>query len=411
MTTITGIAAAPAHRDPQVLRWLGAYTASTLGDSVYYLALSWTAVSSGTPAQAGLVMTVSAVPRALLMLGGGVVADRLGPRRVVIASDTVRCLVVLGLAATLFLASPGLWALAAVGLVFGVVDALFLPAVGALPARVTARDQLARVQGMRGLAQRMGAVLGAPLGGLAVAVGGTASAFGVAGALFALSVPLLAALRLRPLPREDEQRDGTALRDLADGLRYVRGHRTLGPLMIVVLLSDLGFVGPLNVGLAVLSEQRGWGASGIGWVLSGFGVGAGGASLLLTVKGHMPRTGVVMGWTMVLGAVSIGALAHIPRLPFAALAALSVGLLAGLSGALCNALVQTECDPAYLGRVSAVASLGSLGLAPLTYPVTGVALGAWGTGPVFVVSAAVCALAGVYALAVRAVRRAELPEG
>ncbi|MEU4105790.1 MFS transporter, partial [Streptomyces tanashiensis] len=270
--------------------------------------------------------------------------------------------------------------------------------------------------GVRGLT-KIGAVelgtakIRAPLGGLAVAVGGTASAFGVAGALFALSVPLLAALRLRPLPREDEQRDGTALRDLADGLRYVRGHRTLGPLMIVVLLSDLGFVGPLNVGLAVLSEQRGWGASGIGWVLSGFGVGAGGASLLLTVKGHMPRTGVVMGWTMVLGAVSIGALAHIPRLPFAALTALSVGLLAGLSGALCNALVQTECDPAYLGRVSAVASLGSLGLAPLTYPVTGVALGAWGTGPVFVVSAAVCALAGVYALAVRAVRRAELPEG
>ncbi|MEV7564248.1 MFS transporter [Streptomyces tanashiensis] len=411
MSAITGIAAAPAHRDPQVLRWLGAYTASTLGDSVYYLALSWTAVSSGTPAQAGLVMAVSAVPRALLMLGGGVVADRLGPRRVVIASDTVRCLVVLGLAATLFLASPGLWALAAVGLVFGVVDALFLPAVGALPARVTARDQLARVQGMRGLAQRMGAVLGAPLGGLAVAVGGTASAFGVAGVLFALSVPLLTALRLRPLPREDERRDGTALRDLADGLRYLRGHRTLGPLMIVVLLSDLGFVGPLNVGLAVLSEQRGWGASGIGWVLSGFGVGAGGASLLLTVKGHMPRTGVVMGWTMVLGAVSIGALAHLPRLPFAVLAALSIGLLAGLSGALCNALVQTECDPAYLGRVSAVASLGSLGLAPLTYPVTGVALGAWGTGPVFAVSAAVCALAGVYALAVRAVRRAELPEG
>ncbi|MEU6167691.1 MFS transporter [Streptomyces tanashiensis] len=410
MTTITGIAAAPAHRDPQVLRWLGAYTASTLGDSVYHLALSWTAVSSGTPAQAGLVMAVSAVPRALLMLGGGVVADRLGPRRVVIASDTVRCLVVLGLAATLLLASPGLWALAAVGLVFGVVDALFLPAVGALPARVTERDQLARVQGMRGLAQRMGAVLGAPLGGLAVAVGGTASAFGVAGALFALSVPLLAALRLRPLPREDEQRDGTALRDLADGLRYVRGHRTLGPLMIVVLLSDLGFVGPLNVGLAVLSEQRGWGASGIGWVLSGFGVGAGGASLLLTVKGHMPRTGLVMGWTMVLGAVSIGALAHIPRLPLAALAALSIGLLAGLSGALCNALVQTECDPAYLGRVSAVASLGSLGLAPLTYPVTGVALGACGTGPVFAAGAAVCALAGVYALAVRAVRRAELPQ-
>lgn len=409
MTALTEAAARPAHRSPQVLRWLGAYTASTLGDSVFYLALSWAAVSGGTPAQAGLVMAVAAVPRALLMLFGGVIADRLGPRRVVIVSDTVRCLVTLGLAATLFLASPGLGALAAVALVFGTVDALFLPAVGALPPRIADRDQLARVQGMRGLAYRTGAIVGAPLGGLAVAVGGTASAFAVAGALFAFSLPLLAALRLRPLPRE-EARDGSAARGLTDGLRYLRGHPVLGPLMIVVLLSDLGFTGPLNVGLAVLAEQRGWGATGIGWVLAGFGVGAGAASLLLTVKGHVPRTGLVMGWTMVVGAVSIGALAHLPRLPFAVLAALSIGLLAGLSGALCNALIQTECDPAYLGRVSAVASLGSLGIAPLSYPVTGAAIGLWGTGPVFAVSAAVCALSGVYGLAVRAVRRAELPK-
>ncbi|MGW6396286.1 MFS transporter [Streptomyces sp. NPDC055103] len=408
MTTLAP--APPAHRDPQVRRWLGAYTASTLGDSVYHLALSWTAVTSGTPAQAGLVMAVSAVPRALLMLGGGVVADRLGPRRVVIGSDAVRCLVVLGLAATLLLAAPGLWVLAAVALVFGVVDALFLPAVGALPPRIAAHDQLARVQGMRGLSYRLGAVLGAPLGGLAVALGGPAAAFGAAGLLFALSLPLLYALRLRPLPADDGTRDGTALRDLTDGLRYLRGHRVLGPLMAVVLLSDLGFVGPLNVGLAVLSEQRDWGASGIGWILAGFGTGAGAASLLLTVRGHVPRAGAVSGWTMTAGAVSIGALAFTAYLPVAAAIGLSVGLLAGLSGALVNALVQTECDPAYLGRVSAVAGLASLGIAPLSFPVTGAAIGAWGPGPVFVVSASLCALAGVYTLAVPALRRAELPK-
>ncbi|MDV9190444.1 MFS transporter [Streptomyces sp. SR27] len=401
--------ARPAHRDPQVLTWLGAHTASTLGNSVYYLALSWTAVSNGTPAQAGLVMAVSAVPRALLMLGGGVVADRLGPRRVVIASDTVRCLVVLGLAGTLVLASPGLWALAAVALVFGVVDALFLPAVGALPPRITERDQLARVQGMRGLSSRLGPVLGGPLGGLAVALGGPAAAFGAAGLLFALSLPLLYALRLRPLPEKHEARTGTALRDLADGLRYLRGHRVLGPLMIVVLLSDLGFAGPFNVGLAVLAEQRGWGASGIGWILAGFGTGAGAASLLLTVRGRVPHAGAVSGWTMTAGAVAIAALAATSRLPVAVAVALAVGLIAGLSGALCNALVQTECDPAYLGRVSAVAALCSLGIAPLGFPLTGAAIELWGVGPVYAVSAAVCALAGVYSLVVPAVRRAELP--
>ncbi|MZG12472.1 MFS transporter, partial [Streptomyces sp. SID5914] len=81
----------PAHRDPNVLRWVGAYTASMLGDSVFFLALSWAAVRQGSPAEAGIVTAVSAVPRALLMLGGGVVVDRLGPRRVVIGSDAVRC--------------------------------------------------------------------------------------------------------------------------------------------------------------------------------------------------------------------------------------------------------------------------------------------------------------------------------
>ncbi|MFE5944430.1 MFS transporter [Streptomyces sp. NPDC056480] len=405
----TAAAGSPAHRDPQVLRWLGAYTASTLGDSVYHLALSWSAVRGGTPAEAGLVMAVSAVPRALLMLGGGVVADRFGPRRVVIASDTVRCLVVLGVAALVLVTSPTLWTLAGVALVFGIVDALFMPAVGALPARIAPHDQLARVQGMRGLAYRSGAVLGAPLGGLAVALGGPGTAFAVAGALFALSLPLLLALRIRPLTGEARKRNGTAFGDLADGLRYLRGHRVLGPLMIVIALSDLGFVGPLNVGLALLSDQRGWGASGIGWVLAGFGAGAGGASLLLGVRGRVPRAGAVLGWAMAVGAVSIGALAFVPQLPLAVAVALAIGLFAGLSGALCGALVQTECDPAYLGRVSAVSSLVSLGLAPLSFPLTGAAIGLWGVGPVFTVSAAVCAVAGVYGLSVRAVRGAELP--
>ncbi|MFB7030313.1 MULTISPECIES: MFS transporter [unclassified Streptomyces] len=403
----------PAHRDPRVLRWLGAYTASTLGDSVYHLALSWAAVRGGTPAEAGLVLAVSAVPRALLMLGGGVIADRFGPRRVVIASDAVRCLVVLALAALVLATAPTLWVLAAVALVFGVLDALFMPAVGALPPRIAARDQLARVQGMRGLGQRAGAVLGAPLGGLAVALGGPGIAFAVAGLLFALSLPLLLGLRLSPLPTgagTEAARKNTALGDLAEGLRYLRGHRVLGPLMIVIALSDLGFVGPLNVGLALLSDQRGWGASGIGWILAGFGTGAAASSLLLGVKGRVPRAGAVLGWTMALGAVSVGALAHAPLLPLAVLLALSVGLLAGLSGAMAGALLQTECDPAYLGRVSAVASLCSLGLAPLSFPLTGAAIGLWGTGPVFVASAAVCALAGVYGLLAPALRHAELPK-
>ncbi|MFF4352372.1 MFS transporter [Streptomyces sp. NPDC001530] len=469
-------AARPAHRDGNVLRWLGAYTSSMIGDNVYYIALSWAAVQSGTPTQAGLVMTVSAVPRALLMLGGGVVADRFGPRRVVIGSDVVRCAAVLAVAAVLFAAGPGLWLLTLVSIVFGTVDAVFMPAVGALPARVTSRDQLARVQGMRGLAIRFANVVGAPLGGLGVALGGAAAAFGLAGMLIAISVPLLISVRMRELPAhdvddahdvdgvdvaddgvggagaaegharvaadrvagaharvaadravEDERHvrvavgeDGAgavagkaagapAWRDLRDGLRYIRRHRVLAPLIAAIALGDLGFVGPLNVGLTLLADRRGWGASGMGWVLAGFGTGAGVAALLLTMRGRLPHAGRLAAVTILGGSVAIGALAFVPNVAAAIGVALLVGLLAGLSGALCGALLQTQADPAYLGRVSAVAGIVSLGLAPLSMPLTAAAIGWWGTGPVFVTSAAVCGLGGVLALCVRDLRRAELP--
>ncbi|MCC8334579.1 MFS transporter [Streptomyces sp. R1] len=415
-TSVTDVpipaASLPAHRDPNVLRWVGAYTASMVGDTVFFLALSWAAVQNGTPAQAGLVTAVSAVPRALLMLGGGVVADRLGPRRVVIGSDTVRCLTVLAVAAVLFAADPGLWLLALLAVVFGTVDAVFMPAVGALPARITGKDQLARVQGMRGLAIRFAAVVGAPLGGLGVAVGGAAAAFAFAGLLIAVSVPLLVSVRMRDLPADDasDVRQTTAWRDLVGGLRYVRRHRVLGPLMIAIALGDLGFVGPLNVGLTLLADERGWGASGMGWVLAGFGTGAGVAALLLTVRGRLPRAGCVAAGAIIPGAGAIAALAQAPGLPVAVGTAVLVGLLTGLSGAMCGALLQTQSDPAYLGRVTAVGGIVSLGIAPLSMPLSAAAIGVWGTGPVFAVSAAVCGLGGVVALCAPGVRRAELPK-
>ncbi|WP_318204060.1 MFS transporter [Streptomyces sp. SCL15-4] len=406
--TLIPPASVRAHRDPNVLRWLGAYTSSMLGDNVYYLALSWAAVQAGTPAQAGLVMSASALPRAVLMLGGGVIADRLGPKRVVIGSDAVRCAAVLAVAALLFLTHPGLWPLALLACVFGTVDAVFMPAVGALPARITGHDQLARVQGLRGLAIRAASVVGAPLGGLGVALGGAPAAFALAGALIALSLPLLLSVRVRDLPAGAE-RGATAWSDLRAGLRHVRRHRVLGPLMIAIALGDLGFVGPLNVGLTLLADHRGWGAAGMGWILAGFGAGAAAASLLLAARGRLPRAGLLTGCACAAGSVAVGALAFVPGLAAAVGTALLVGLLTGLSGALCGALLQTQADPAYLGRVTAVSSLVSLGLTPLSMPFAAAATGAFGLGPVYAVSAAVCGLGGLVFLAVPALRRAELP--
>ncbi|MFI2353237.1 MFS transporter [Streptomyces anulatus] len=425
--TVTAVEAPerPAHRDPNVLRWLGAYTASMVGDSIYFMALAWAAARTGSASGTGLVLAAGSIPRALLMLGGGVLADRLGPRRVVIGSDAARAVLVLGLAATLVLTAPTVGVLVAVALLFGAVDALFLPAVGALPPRISPPGQLARIQGLRGLAARGASIVGAPLGGVAVATGGPVLAFATAGALFALSLPLLLGLRIRPLPGPPVKHGGTvaddheerpvteegptARQDLVDGLRYIRRHPLLGPLMIVIGLSELGFVGPLNLGLILLSEQRGWGAAGMGWIVAGFASGAAGAALLIAVRGRVPRAGLVMCLTVLVGATGIAAVAQIPSVPLAAVTAAVVGLFIGLAGALCGALVQTAADPAYLGRVTSVSTLFTYALIPLSYPATGAAIALWGTGPVYAVSAAVCAAGGAVGLTFTALRRAELP--
>lgn len=163
----------------------------------------------------------------------------------------------------------------------------------------------------------------------------------------------------------------------------------------------------MNLGLALLAQDRGWGRSGMGWVPAGFGAGA--ASLLLTWRGRVPRAGLVAAVTSLLSAVAIGSLAQTSTVAAATFVAVCVGLLAGLAGAVTGALIQSAAGPAYVGRVTAASTLVGFGVAPLTFPVVGWAADLRGIGPVFAVCAAVSALGGVVALYSGSLRRAELP--
>ncbi|MHA4816322.1 MFS transporter [Streptomyces aculeolatus] len=404
----------PAYRDAAVLRWLVAYALSVLGDGVFFLALGWAAQRAAGPAETGVVMAVGSVPRAVLLLGGGVVADRFGPRRVVIGADAVRCVLILGAAAAVGIAAPGLWLLVAVALAFGVVDALFLPAVGALPARIAPPEELGRIAGLRALALRLGGAAAAPVGGYALVLGGPAAAFAAAGLLFAASVPLLLTLRVRPLPgatggEAERAHPAGAGRELREGLRYVRGHPLIGPLVLSGALSEFGLNGPLNVGLVLLAAERGWGAAGLGWLVGAFGLGAGAGALLLAVAGRLPRPGIVHIATLVAAGAALGSVALAPSAGFAVAACGLGGLAGGVCGGLAYALIQTSAAPAYLGRVTAATSLTGLGLAPLCYPLVGAAIGAWGSAPVFLVCGAFSCLGAVVCLSAPAVRGAELP--
>jgi hypothetical protein len=141
-------------------------------------------------------------------------------------------------------------------------------------------------------------------------------------------------------------------------------------------------------------------------VLVGFGAGAGAASLLPTVRGRLPHAGRMADWSILAGAAAVGALACAPTVVAAVATAVVIGLRTGLSGAMCQALLQTVSAPAYPGRVTAVATLVSQGSprsacrCPPPRSVPG------GQAPV---SAAVCGLGGTVPLCVPALRRAQLP--
>ena len=119
---------------------------SLVGDQIFYVALTWTAVQLMSPAMVGLVLVLGSVPRAVVLLAGGVLVDRIGPKRIIIVSDVARTLVMVAAAVLLGVGLNGTLLIGVLAVVFGFVDGIFLPAVGAAPAFVTTLAGQTRLQ-------------------------------------------------------------------------------------------------------------------------------------------------------------------------------------------------------------------------------------------------------------------------
>lgn len=106
------------------------------------------------------------------------------------------------------------------------------------------------------------------------------------------------------------------------------------------------------------------------------------------------------------GAVGLG---RAPSLAMAVAFGALIGLTSGFATTLTGALVQTATDPRYLGRVTSVTTLCTLGLAPVLFPAVGITVELWGAATFFAGCGAICLLAAALGLAVQALRRAGLP--
>ncbi|MFI5692251.1 MFS transporter [Kribbella sp. NPDC051586] len=352
----------PLRRDRRVQAWILSGAVSEAGDVAWYVGLAWSAAQVASPAAAGLVMGIGALPRALFLLFGGALADRLDGRRTMIVANLGRIAVLVVAAFVVAAGEVTLPLLLTVAIVFGAVDALYNPAAGTLPRRMVRSDDLVSLAAGRQLANRLAVFVGAPLGGLLVAHGGLLTVMVVDAISFGV-IALVLAFVVRPRFPQPPASGHSIRRDLAAGFGYLRRDEVARTLVIAFFGLNL-CVGPvLAVGLVQRVHLDGWGPAALGWFQACSGICAAmGALLAMRWKPRNPaRAGLLLLIIQAAGCVMIGS---VPRLAVFVAMGL-IGATAGLASALLSGAFQQTIDPAFLGRTSSIVSLSDEGLMPL----------------------------------------------
>jgi MFS family permease len=156
-------------------RFYVGYTTSLLGTAMSAVAIAFAVLDSGgTATSLGVVFTANIAPMIVFMLGGGVLADRLGRRPVMLTADVARFAAQSTLAVALFVGRPQVWLFVAVAFVVGTGNAFFSPALSGLVVQLAPRDQLGNANALFGLASPAASVAGPAVAGALIAVGSPA---------------------------------------------------------------------------------------------------------------------------------------------------------------------------------------------------------------------------------------------
>jgi MFS family permease len=384
------------------LLWL-ARTSSFVGDSLIGVALVFAVLSvSRSPLALGLVLAVFTVSRVALTLVGGVYADRLPRRAVMLACDGTRAVVEAFTAAMLLTGHMTLPLFFVTAGLFGAASAFFGPAATGLVPQTVSGGRLQAANALLAMSQSATNVFGPLLSGLLVAGVGAGWVFAIDAATFVASMVFLLRLSVPAHVR------GTAqpfLLDLAGGFEAVRTRAWVWLSMVAFAVTNLCFAAFLVLGPVVARDQLS-GARQWGLIAMGGAIGAlAGAAIALRVRPGRPLTAGFASWVL----CSLPLLALAPPLPAAAdAAAYGIGLGGIFFGTtMWQTTLQTRIPQSVLARVSSFDWLVSLLFMPIGFVAFGPVAEAVGTGATLVVAGgAIAAVNAVVALSppVRGVR-------
>lgn len=381
---------------------------SVLGDQFHAVALSWLVITlTGSGLALGTVLIAISVPRAILLLPMGALADRRAPRTLMLGSHLARAGIVAAIAVLVLTSNASIPALAALGVVFGIADAVFIPAMQAFVPRTVSAERLPSANALLQGTFQLTSIVGPPIAGVVVAAGGTGIAFGVDAASFVIAAilltligggGLLAGLRAST-PSADALVGAAAsepvaasgpvvapessappappepfLASIRGGLSYVVRDRAILMIMILSLALNFALSGPAAVGIPWLAELRFHaGAPGLGLMVAAWAVG-GLVGTLVAGNARLERQGRIVFAAFTLAGLMVGAAGIAPSVLLAAVAFAVGGLCVGYTNIVAISWLQARVELAMLGRVMSLVMLMGFGVSPLSMAVAGAAM-------------------------------------
>jgi predicted MFS family arabinose efflux permease len=377
---------------------------SLLGDGVVGVALAFAVLDlTGSASDLGFVLAARMLPLVALLLAGGVFADRLSRRAVMVTADLARFGSQGATAALLLSGRARVWEIALLQVVHGAATAFFNPAsTGLIPMTVSA-ERLQQANGLRALSMSSATILGPALGGILVATVGPGWAMAADASSFAISAAFLIRLRL---PAQDRLPSESFVRELREGWDEFRARTWVWVFVTWASLGNLGTAAFVVLGAAIARESLG-GAGAWALIVAALGAGSIAGSLTaLQVKLRRPLVCAALG----LGTFALPTAALALTLPATVIAA--GALVAGAANMFANTLwetaLQQHIPAAKLSRVSAYDWFGSMALTPIGYVLAGVAGAAIGFSTTLWIVAAFFAFSAPLVAALPSVREIEI---
>jgi MFS family permease len=357
---------------------------SDFGDKLVPVALAFAVLELDHSASAlGLVFAARMIPLVVLVLVGGVWADRLPRNVVMLTADGVRACTQALAAALLITARAEVWHLMVLMAAYGAAQAFFDPASTGLVPQTVSRARLQQANGLLQLSRSTANVVGPAVAGVLVATVGPGWAFAADSVTFVVSAAFLALLRVEQASREARTR---FVADLVEGWREFTARTWVWVSVTHFAFFHLLVLAPFWVLTPIVADDELGGASAYATILAAMGVGAilGG---LVALRVEPPRP-LATAFVLILFQIPVY-LALAAAAPVAAIAALAfVSAIAfNFANTLWNTVLQANIPPHALSRVSSYDWLGSLVFLPAGYMLAGPAAEAFGVAETLVFAA------------------------